>query len=65
MTSTNLTRLLKIARGLDNLRNQVVFVGGSVTELYADNAAATEIRPTMDVDCVVELATYTAKSISR
>jgi hypothetical protein len=58
MISTNLTRLLKVAQGLDDLRNQVIFVGGSVAELYADDAAATEIRPTMDVDCVVELATY-------
>ena len=35
-----------------------MFVGGSVAELYADNPAATDIRPTMDVDCVIELATY-------
>ncbi len=26
--------------------------------LYADDPAATDIRPTMDVDCVIELATY-------
>jgi hypothetical protein len=58
MISTNLARLLKVAHGLGDLCDQVVFVGGSVAELYADNAAATEIRPTMDVDCVVELATY-------
>ena len=35
-----------------------MFVGGSVAELYADDPAATDIRPTMDVDCVIELATY-------
>ena len=43
---------------LGDLCKDVVFVGGSVAELYADDPAATDIRPTMDVDCVIELATY-------
>lgn len=45
-----------VANGLGDLRNEVVFVGGSVAELYADNPAASDIRPTTDVDCVVELS---------
>lgn len=56
--SSNLERLKIIAEGLGELNRQVVFVGGSVAELYADNPAATEIRMTEDVDCVIELATY-------
>lgn len=32
--------------------------GGSGAELHADDPAATDIRPTMDVDCVIELAAY-------
>lgn len=56
--SSNLNRLKVIADGLGELRHDVVFVGGSVAELYADDPAATDIRPTMDVDCVIELATY-------
>jgi len=47
-----------VAKGLDYLLPNVVFVGGSVTELYATDTAATEVRPTEDVDCVVELAAY-------
>lgn len=47
-----------VAQGLDYLLPQVVFVGGSVTELYATDSAATEVRPTDDVDCVVELVSY-------
>lgn len=35
-----------------------MFVGGSVTELYATDSAATEVRPTDDVDCVIELVSY-------
>lgn len=58
MISGNIRRLKVIADGLDDLCNEVVFVGGSVAELYADDPAATDIRPTTDVDCVIELATY-------
>ncbi len=58
MMSSNLNRLKVIATGLGELCHDVVFVGGSVAELYADDPAATDIRPTMDVDCVIELATY-------
>lgn len=56
--SSNINRLKIIAEGLGEIRRDVVFVGGSVAELYADDPAATDIRPTMDVDCVIELATY-------
>lgn len=58
MMSSNIRRLEVIADGLGELCKDVVFVGGSVAELYADDPAATDIRPTMDVDCVIELATY-------
>ena len=58
MMSGNIRRLRVIAEGLGDLCNDVVFVGGAVAELYADDPAATDIRPTMDVDCVIELATY-------
>lgn len=56
--SSNIDRLKIIVEGLGELCRDVVFVGGSVAELYADDPAATDIRPTMDVDCVIELATY-------
>lgn len=58
MMSNNLIRLRKVADGLGGLSENVVFVGGSVAELYADDPAATEIRMTNDVDCVIELTTY-------
>lgn len=54
--ATNLDMLARVARGLGDLREDVVFVGGSVAELYADDPAASDIRPTLDVDCVVELS---------
>lgn len=58
MMSSNLERLKIIAHGLGDLNKETAFVGGSVAELYADDPAATEIRMTEDVDCVIELASY-------
>lgn len=54
----NIKRLIKIAEALGDLRDEMVFVGGTVTSLYADDMAAPDIRPTTDVDCVTELASY-------
>jgi hypothetical protein len=34
----------------------MVFVGGSVTGLSASDPAASDVRPTFDVDCVIELS---------
>lgn len=62
MMSSNINRLKIIAAGLGDLCRDVVFVGGSVAELYADDQAATDIRPTMDVDCVIECAISWAMS---
>lgn len=58
MAGSNLNRLQKVASGLGDLNESVVYVGGAVAELYVSDPAATDIRPTMDVDCVVELASY-------
>jgi predicted nucleotidyltransferase len=48
-----------VASGLEELKNDVVFVGGAVAELYADNPELSDIRPTQDVDCVIALSTKT------
>ena len=60
---SNLSMLHSVAQGIDDLLQQVVFVGGTVTELYATDQAATEVRPTFDVDCVIELMSYSAYSV--
>lgn len=52
--------LQQVAQGLGDLREEMVFIGGAVTELYADDPAASDIRPTIDVDCVVEVGTRKA-----
>ena len=53
MTRNNITMLQIVAEGLKDLNDSVVYVGGSVAELYANDPAATDIRPTMDIDCVI------------
>lgn len=49
--------MLKLAHTLlEELSEQVVFVGGITTCLYIDVDIADDIRPTTDVDCVIEIA---------
>jgi hypothetical protein len=56
MPSSNILMLQTVANGLGELKDEMIFVGGAVAELYADNPAASEIRPTKDVDCVIEIS---------
>jgi|SRR6056297_546515 len=60
MFGTNISMLQTVAKGLGKLKNDVVFVGGAVAELYASNPELSDIRPTQDVDCVIELPTRVA-----
>jgi hypothetical protein len=50
-------RIKEVAERLDYLLDQVVFVGGAVVALYADDPAAAEVRPTEDIDIVVGIST--------
>lgn len=56
----NVAMIEQIANALGELKNKMVFVGGSVAELYADFPEISDIRPTLDVDCIVdiEICTY-------
>jgi len=57
MTDTNINMLQTVANGLEELKEDMVFIGGAVAQLYADDPAATDIRATLDIDCVVEAST--------
>ncbi|MEY3541734.1 MAG: hypothetical protein RLZZ204_546 [Bacteroidota bacterium] len=50
----NITRIKAVNNALEELRDKVVFVSGATVSLYADSAAE-EIRPTEDIDIVVEI----------
>jgi len=57
MPRDNIDMLQTVAHGLEELKDRMVFVGGVVAELYADDPASSEIRSTLDVDCTIELRT--------
>ena len=56
MASANIDMLQIVANGLEEIKNDLVFVGGSVAELYASDPASSDIRPTTDIDCLIELS---------
>jgi hypothetical protein len=51
----NIVRLKVVAKALAELEHKIVFVGGAVVELYCDDPARGEVRPTDDIDVVIEL----------
>lgn len=55
-TQINRAVTRKIARALGSLNEQVVYVGGAVVSLYIDDPAADDVRPTKDLDLMMEIA---------
>lgn len=55
----HIVRIKDVSRLLDGLDRPYVFVGGATVALYATYPeAAEDVRPTEDVDVVVELVSY-------
>lgn len=52
--------LVRAAKALGDLKDEVVFVGGAVVDLFITDPAAPHPRFTQDVDVVVEVTTYAA-----
>jgi len=50
-------RVVEVAKLLGPLAEQCVFVGGAATGLLLTDPAIPDVRPTLDVDVIVELAT--------
>jgi hypothetical protein len=55
--SVNRTVLEGVARRIEPLLQEIVFVGGQVTELLISSPGSMRARPTTDVDVVVEAST--------
>ncbi len=53
----NITRIKAVCEALGEMTQSVLFVGGATVSLYTDRPA-TEVRPTDDVDILVELVHY-------
>lgn len=58
MTSPTAGRVLveRVARRLGPLREEVAFLGGAATSLLLSDPGAPEVRSTIDVDVIVEVA---------
>jgi predicted nucleotidyltransferase len=54
---TNIVRIKAVNNALRELRDHVVFVGGATISLYADRPIL-EVRPTDDIDVIVEILDY-------
>jgi len=58
VSNPSIEMLQTIAGGLGGLNSQVAFIGGATAGFYATNPGAPEARPTFDIDCVIEIASY-------
>lgn len=56
MADPNLALLIGMAHAMGPVCEQVVFVGGCATGLLIDNPGLMDVRPTEDVDAIVEVA---------
>lgn len=54
---SNIARIKAVYTSLEDLGNEVVFVGGATVSLYKDKPAS-EVRVTDDVDVVIEIMKY-------
>jgi hypothetical protein len=63
MFNSNLDRLITAAKLLRPLLDELVFVGGSVTELLLTDEAAADPRPTIDVDAIAAIPSYAEYAI--
>ena len=52
----NIDQIVSVAEQLKELKDEVVFVGGSTTALLVDNVAAGRARQTKDVDFIVDIS---------
>ena len=59
----NLAQLRAIAEALGDLCEQVVFVGGATAGLLLTDPLAESVRPTVDVDAIVEASGLTPAEV--
>ena len=55
MSHPTIRNLERVAAVLANVPERFVFTGGATICLYVDEILQDELRPTLDVDCVVEI----------
>ena len=55
MSNNNLTMIETIAKAFGDMCDRIVFVGGATTVCYVNRSGAPESRPTLDVDCIIDV----------
>jgi predicted nucleotidyltransferase len=60
--SINMLRIKSVYEALDELGPQVIFIGGATVSLYAERLTE-EVRPTEDVDILIEIMSYAEFSL--
>lgn len=56
----NIVRIKGVYHALEDLNEPIVFVGGATVSLYADKPEQTDVRPTNDIDVLIEIGSYGA-----
>jgi len=56
--SINLKAVEKVALALEELNEEVIYIGGAIVGLYVTDIGAEEPRPTKDIDVSVQISTY-------
>ena len=54
----NIRMLEFVAKRLDFLCDEVVFLGGCTTALFITDQAVPDVRYTLDVDCIVDVISF-------
>jgi len=54
----NLAAIEKVATALEELNDEVIYIGGAVISLYITDKGAEPPRPTKDIDISVKISTY-------
>lgn len=53
--TSNLKMLEFVARKLGELNDEVVYLGGCTTTLFINDPLSLDVRPTLDVDCIIDV----------
>jgi hypothetical protein len=53
--TSNLAMLIKVAQKLGKLNDKLVYLGGCATALLINDPLSLDVRPTLDVDCVIDV----------
>ena len=54
----NLVRIKGVYNALAELNETLAFVGGATVSLYVDKPEQTDVRPTNDIDVLIEIGSY-------